>query len=305
MTCAPGSALFQKIREGRGGVGAEGGGGHAAFMGKTSGLDGEFECAPHGHGIRHGGNGGVDEDGIRAELHGLGGVRGGAKAGVNNDGDGGLLDDDADEITGAQSQIAPDGRPEGHDGGGTGALKVPGENGIGVNVGKDDEAVADKLFAGAKGFDGIRHEPLRVGMNFELEPGRVEGFAGHAGGKDGLAGGVRAGSVGKELVTGAVEMVQDGVGGLAKLDALDGNGDNLGAGGVEAGGHLGAGGVFSGAGKETALKFVPGNAQGGGWGGHGGGLSCQWVGRHQCHPCGWRERRGFASGAWRAWRPEG
>ena len=114
--------------------------GQANFVGVAAGFDGGLEGAGHAAGIGGDGDGGIDEDGVSAQFHRFGGVAGSAEAGVHDDGDDGLFNDDADLLAGVQAAIGADGGPERHDGSDAHILQPARENGVGVDVGEDDES---------------------------------------------------------------------------------------------------------------------------------------------------------------------
>ena len=162
--------LVEEGGEGAGGGGFGGGFGEADFIGGAAGFAGGFEGGGHAGGIGGDGDGGVDQDGVGAEFEGFGGVAGGADAGIDDDGDGGLGEDDFDLPTGRESLVGADGGAEGHDGGGADILQAAGEDGIGVDVGEDGEALIDEDFGGFEGLDGVGEEVAGVGVDFEFDP---------------------------------------------------------------------------------------------------------------------------------------
>src|SRR5579862_3834460 len=81
-----------------------------------------FEGGAHARGVGGDGDGGIHQHARRAHLHGFGGLAGRAKPGVDDDRHGGLFDDDLDLRPGLDAAIAPDGRTERHDRGGSRVL---------------------------------------------------------------------------------------------------------------------------------------------------------------------------------------
>ena len=81
--------------------------GEAEFVDFAAGLDGELEGDGHSNWIAGDGDGGVDEHGVGTEFHGFGGVAGDAEPGIDDDGDDGLLDDDADLVAGDDFRFRP------------------------------------------------------------------------------------------------------------------------------------------------------------------------------------------------------
>ena len=194
----------------------------------------------HGDGVGGDGDGGVHQDGVGPEFHGLGGVAGRPDAGVDDDGDGGLLDDDAELVAGLEALVRPDGGAKGHDGGGADFLEALGEDGVGVDVGKDGEALADEAFGGGQGFDGVGKQVSGVGVDFELDPlGEARG-GGEAREADGLVGVHGAAGVGQDQVSGRVDELEDvgeGIACAGEVGAAEGDGDDLGAACVEGVAH--------------------------------------------------------------------
>src|SRR3954453_17365794 len=102
-------------------------------------------------GRHRGGVGGAEdgaggEDGVAAELEGLGGVGGGADAGVEDDRDLGALGDDRDVVGGADGGAGADRRAERHHRGAAGLLEAAGEDRVVVRVGGDGEGGGARLF---------------------------------------------------------------------------------------------------------------------------------------------------------------
>ena len=126
---------------------------------------------------------------------------GSAEAGIDDDGDAGLLDDDLDLRAGLDAAIAADGRAERHDGGGADILEALGQDGIGVDVGEDDEAFGGQDFGGLEGLDRVRQQVARIGVDFEFHPFRQPGGGGEPGKADGLVGVHRAAGIGEEEVS--------------------------------------------------------------------------------------------------------
>ncbi len=174
--------------EGAGWGGGGGGGGDAGLECEAAGLDGHAEGTSHGHGAGGDGDGGVDEDCVGAEFHGLGRVAWGSDAGVDDDRHDGLLDDNAELVAGLEALMGADGGAEGHDGGRADLLEASCEDGVGVDVGKDGESLADETFGGGEGFDGIWEEVARVRVDLELDPSWQAGGGREASEAHGLVG---------------------------------------------------------------------------------------------------------------------
>ena len=182
-------------------------------------------------------DGGGGEDGGAAELHRQGGVGGGADAGVEDDRDLGALGDDRDVVRVADAGAGADRRAERHHGGAADLLEAAGEDRVVVGVGEDGEAVGDELLGGVDELDRVGEEGAVVADHLELDPVGLEGLAGELGGADGVAGGVAAGGVGEDEEAEAVDHVEDRAAG-GGVDAAQGDGDDLGAGGGQRLFHL-------------------------------------------------------------------
>ena len=155
-------------------------------------------------------------------------------------------------------------------------------------VGQDGEAFVDE---DAGGFDGgldVGVEGGLVADDLDLDPVGEADLAGEAGGADGFVGGVAAGGVGHEEVARGVDEVEERFLGAVEIDAADGDGDHLGAGGLDGGGGLGAVLVLAGADDEARAETAAGDDEvvGGGGGlcgvqdgvGHGFILGRAWQG---------------------------
>ena len=134
------------------GVGGVTGRGEADLERFAAGLDGGLEGARHAGGVTRHGDRGVHEHGVGPHLHRLGGLRGGAEAGVHDDGDAGLFEDDLDLGAGLDPAVGADGRAEGHDGGAARILQAQGEHGVGIDVGEDGEALLHEDLGSGEGF---------------------------------------------------------------------------------------------------------------------------------------------------------
>ena len=200
-------------------------------------------------------------------------MAGGADAGVDDDGDGGLGEDDFDLAAGGEALVGADGGAEGHDGGGADVLEAAGEDGVGVDVGEDDETFFDEDFGGFEGFDGVWQEIAGVGMDFEFDPVGHAGGDGESGEADGFFGVHGTAGVGEEENVGGdeVEDIGEGVALAGEIGATEGDCDDFGAGRDDGVAHEVTGGEFSGAEHESGLEGAAGDDEGGL--GHGGGLS--------------------------------
>ena len=90
--------------------------------------------------------------------------------GIHDDRNGRLLDDDLDLRPRLDSTIAADGRTERHHRGRSHLLKPLGENGVGIDIWKDGEALLHELLCGQESFDRVGKKISRVGMDLQLYP---------------------------------------------------------------------------------------------------------------------------------------
>ena len=67
-------------------------------------------------------------------------------------------------------------------------MQTLGEDGVGVDVGKDGEAFFDEDFRGFESFYRVGKEVGGIGMNFEFHPLGKSGGGGKAGEADGFLG---------------------------------------------------------------------------------------------------------------------
>ena len=238
--------------------------GEAGLAGGSSSLDGHLERAGHAHGIFGHGNGGVDQHCVSAEFERFRSVAGSAEAGVDNDGDAGLFDDDGNLGAGFESAIAPDGRTERHDRGRTGVFETLGQNGIGVDVGKHGETFGGEDLRGAESFDRIGQEILRVGVDFEFHPLGQSGGRREPGETHCFVRVHRAARVGEEEIFFRIDEIED-VGeriiAAAEIGAPQGHGDNFRAAGGQRIAHEFIRGELAGAEKEARFEGAPGDDQ--------------------------------------------
>ena len=139
-------------------------------IGHTSGLDAELEGLAHAGGIDCLCDCGIDEDSFRANFHGLRCFGRDSKSGVHDHGDRRLFDDDHDLLEGEDALSRPDGRTQWHDRRAADVLQTHRENGVGVDVGKDDETVVDEYLCRFIRADGVGEEPLALGNDLQFHP---------------------------------------------------------------------------------------------------------------------------------------
>ena len=108
-----------------------------------------------------------------------------------------------------QPLVAADGRAQGHDRGGAGFRELAAQHRVGVNVGQDHEPTLGQRFGGGQGFDGIGHQVLGIGMDFQLEPVGLQSLARKLGGQNGLVAVAHARGIGQQLVALGFEVGKD------------------------------------------------------------------------------------------------
>ncbi len=125
------------------------------------------------------------------------------------------------------------GAPSGMTARGSGVDEALGEDDVVGGVGQNGEAFFDEH---AGGFDGGLHvgiEGLLVADDLDLDPVGEADFAAETRGADGFVGGVAAGGVGQEEVALGIDEVEQRLFAAVEIDAADGDGDHLGAGGFD------------------------------------------------------------------------
>ena len=215
---------------GGGGLGVEAAGDAAGAVGEAAGLDGLAHGLGHQGRLLGAGDGAGQQDGVAAELHGHGGVRGGADPGVQDHRDGRLLDDDAQVVGVGDAHAGADGRPQRHDRGAAQLGQVAGQDRVVVGVGQHGEAVVDQGLGGVAELDRVREQGPVVADDLELDPVGVEGLPGQLGRAHGVAGGEAAGGVGQQPAPDPPQDVQDRAPGLG-AGPPQGDGGHLGPGG--------------------------------------------------------------------------
>ena len=138
-----------------------------------SGFHSQFERGGHPRRLGGGGDRRIHQHRVCAHLHRGGGVRGHPEAGVDDDGHGGLFDDDRDRRFHPQASARDDRRGERHEAGGNADLfKALRQNGVGVHVRQHRETFGDELFARFERVYRVGHEEARVGDDLDLDPRR-------------------------------------------------------------------------------------------------------------------------------------
>ena len=191
----------------------------------------------------------------------MSGVGGQAEPGVDHDRQIGLFDDDAQHRLGFDAAVAADRGAERHHRRDARLFQPLRKHRIGVDVGQHGKAHRDQFDRRLVGFDGIRQQVVRIGVDFELDP-VVSGGAGDLADADRVLGGARAGGVQHHLDAG-------GNGGenilvlplFADFDPAERDGDKFGAGSLNRGGKLRVGGEFAGAEEQPGGEFPAGDDQ--------------------------------------------
>jgi hypothetical protein len=243
------------------GEGAAGGGveafGHAAGeVGFAAGADGFAHGFGHEFGVLRFGDGGIHEEAVGAEFHGLGGVGRGADSGVDDHGDFGDAFAENAEVGGIlNAEAGADRSGEGHYGGGAGVDEFARGDEIVVRVWEDDEAFFDE---DARGFDetfGVWKKSLLVPDDFEFDPVGEADFPAEARGADGFVCGVAGGGVGQDEDFVAVDVVEERLfGAVGEIDAANRDRDHVGARSFVSAGHFLEAAIFTGANDEAGAK---------------------------------------------------
>ena len=243
------------------GEGAAGGGveafGHAAGEeGFAAGADGFAHGFGHEFGVLGFGDGGVHEEAVGAEFHGLGGVAGGADTGVNDHGDfGDAFAEDAQVGGILNAEAGADRSGEWHHGGGAGVDEFTCSDKVVVGVWENDEAFFDE---DARGFDkafSVWEKSLLIADDFEFDPVGEADFPAKARGADGFFGGVAGGGVGQDENFVAVDVVEQRFfRAVSEIYAAHRDGDHVCARGGVSAGHFLEAAIFAGANDKAGAK---------------------------------------------------
>ncbi len=153
------------------------------------------------------------------------------------------------------AEAGADGRGEGHHGGGASVDELAGGDEIVVGVRKHDEAFVHQNLCGLNQLFGVGEERFLVADHFELHPVGEANFAGQTRGADGFVGGVAGGGVGKNEDFFAIDVVEQGfLGFIGEVDAANGDGDHVRAGGDVRAGHFGEAAVFASTDDEAGVE---------------------------------------------------
>ena len=125
-----------------------------------------------------------------------------------------------------------DRRAQRHDGRAADVLQAAGEDRIVVGVGQDDEAVGHELLGRQQQLGRVGQQRALVADDLELDPVGLERLAGQLRGEHGVAGRVAAGGVGQQLDAAVLEHVDERAA-RRRVDAPQGDGDELGTRGAD------------------------------------------------------------------------
>ena len=101
--------------------------------------------------------------------HRLARLRGRTNAGVDNDRQVDLVDENLDEVFGTQSLVAADGRTQRHDGSSTGICQTACCDQIRIHIGEHMEALLCQNFCGTNGLRIIRQQVLGIRNDLDLD----------------------------------------------------------------------------------------------------------------------------------------
>lgn len=248
-----------------GGAGMAKGFRQAGFVSFAPGLDGEAEGTGHAARIFCDGDGSINEHGIRAKLHGFRSVARCADPGINDDGDGGLFDDDAELIARGETLVRPDRRAQRHYGGRSGFLEALCEDGIRIDVGKHGETFFHKDFRGFQRLDRIGKQVSGVRMDFEFHPFWQTRGGGEPGEAHGFFRIHRTAGIRQEEEFYRIYEIQDvrvGITAAGKIRAAQGDGDDFRTAGGQRLAHGFIRREFSGAGEKPRADFAAGDDEG-------------------------------------------
>ena len=117
----------------------------------------------------------------------------------------------------------------------------------------------------ARGFERGLHVGVKRGLvadHFEFDPVGKADFAAQARGADGFVGGVAAGGVGQQEIFLGIDVVEQRFLAAVEVDAADGDGDHLGAAGLEGARSFLEGFVFSRANDQAGAERTAGDMKG-------------------------------------------
>jgi len=171
-----------------------------------------------------------------------------------------LLDDDLQRRPRPDPLVRPDGAAQRHDRRGAAVLQPPGENRIGVDVGKHDEALGHQRLGRPKRFDRVRQQVVRIGRHLQLDPVDPGGRPRQARQADRLVGRPGPGRVGQKLIATAVDLAQRVVARVVDVHAAKRHRHDLGARGVQRLRHDLRRGKLARSHQQTRIELPAGNA---------------------------------------------
>ena len=144
---------------------------------------------------------------------------------------------DQAQVVGVEQALAgADRGAERHHRGAADVLEPAGEDRVVVRVREDGEALVDELLGGLEQRGRVGQQRVLVADHLELDPVGLERLAGELGGEDRVAGGEAAGGVGEQLDA-ARGRARRRASRARRVDAAQRDGDELGAAGLDRGGH--------------------------------------------------------------------
>ena len=200
--------------------------------GEPAGEHGVAHRGGHRHRVLGAGDGAGQQHGVAAQLHGQGGLGGGADPGVEHHGHGRPGGDELDVVRVEDAQPGADGGAQGHHRGRAQILEAACDGRVVGGVGEDLEAAGHELLGGVEELHDVGQQRVLVRDDLELDPVGLEGLPAELGGQQRVPGGVAPGGVGQDPDVIALQQREEGVA-LAGGVAAQGHGGQLGAGGQQ------------------------------------------------------------------------
>ena len=151
-----------------------------------AGFDGFAHGLGHQPGVLCSCHRGGQQHTVAAELHGGGGIRSGADAGIEDHWDRDRVSNDRQVVGVANPHAAADRRPERHDGGASSVGQSTSQDGIIVGVGQNHKAQSDQLLRRIEQLHPVGQQRPVVADDLELDPIGLQRLAGQLGGQDGV-----------------------------------------------------------------------------------------------------------------------
>ena len=164
-------------------------------IGQAAGDHGQLHRRRHRDRILGAGNRRVHQHAVGAQLHGHGGIRGRADAGVDDDRHAGEFADDADVVRVLNAEAGADRRAERHHRGRARVLQLPAGNRVVVGVRQHHEPFPDQHLRRFEQRFVVGEERPLVADHLELHPVRQPRLASEPRGPDRFVRRVAAGGV--------------------------------------------------------------------------------------------------------------